>query len=457
VDDEDRSGGPGSRIRDSLGMMISGDSLLSGRSSLSRACVAVGVVAATLCVVAPFVASADGTWLQWGGPRRNFLVDSPPLTTTWPSGGPQEVWRRTLGEGHSAIVVDGARLYTMYRAAGLMSLIRRSQYETVVALNVGNGRTEWEYTYNAPTTGLNFEYGSGPHSTPLIIGNHLYAASSLKQIFALDKLTGKVVWSHDLIKEFGAGDPDRGYSPSPIQYKNTIIVPAGGPGQSLIAFDHQTGAVAWKNGDYAIAPASPILINVDGQEQLVVFGASEVVGANPSDGETLWSHPHRTQYGLNISTPVWLPGNRLLVSSAYNNGTRLLKLTRTGAKTSVQELWFQNRMRVHFGTIIPFGDFAVGASGDFGPCPTAAIDLATGDVLWQNRDFARSNFLHADNKLIVLDEDGNLGLATVSRTGLTVLAKASVLSNKSWTVPTLVGTRLYVRDRKNLLALELAN
>ena len=413
-------------------------------------------MAAALCAVAQLVATADGAWLQWGGPARDFIVvDAPPLTTSWPSGGPREAWRRSLGEGHSAIVVDGPRLYTMYRPAGSIGLIRRSQYETVVALNVGNGRTEWEYTYSSPTTGLDFEYGAGPHSTPLIIGNRLYAASSLKHIFAIDKQTGKVVWSHDLMKEFGAPAPGRGYSPSPIQYKNTVILPAGGPGQSLVAFDHQTGDVVWRNGDYDIAPASPILINVGGQEQLVVFGANEVVGVDPANGETLWSHAHRTQYGLNISTPVWLPGNRLLVSSAYNNGTRLLKLTRAGAKTSVQELWFQNRMRVHFSTIIPLGDFAVGASGDFGPCPTTAIDLATGNVLWQNRDFARSTFLYADNKLIVLDEDGNLGLATASRSGLTVLAKASVLTNKSWTVPTLVGTRLYVRDRKVLLALEL--
>jgi outer membrane protein assembly factor BamB len=410
-----------------------------------------------LCVREFPIASPADTWLQWGGRSRNFIVEAPPLTTSWPSGGPREVWRRSLGEGHSAIVADGTRVYTMYRPAGVMSLIRRSQYETVVALNVGNGRTEWEYTYDAPTSRLNFEYGAGPHSTPLLIGSRLYAASSLKQIFALDKQTGKVVWSHDLIKEFGAGDPDRGYSPSPIQYKNTVIVPAGGPGQSLIAFDHQTGAVVWKNGDYAIAPASPILIDADGQEQLVVFGASEVVGVDPSNGDTLWSHPHRTQYGLNISTPVWLPGNRLLVSSAYNNGTRLLKLTKAGAKTTIQELWFQNRMRVHFGTIIPLGDFAVGASGDFGPCPTVGIDLATGDVLWQNRDFARATFLYADNKLIVLDEDGNLGLATASRSGLNVIAKASVLTNKSWTVPTLVGTTLYVRDRKNLLVLDMGN
>jgi hypothetical protein len=56
---------------------------------------------------------------------------------------------------------------------------------------------------------------------------------------------------------------------------------------------------------------------------------------------------------------------------------------------------------------------------------------------------------------VILDEDGTLALATPSPRGLTVHAKASVLANKAWTVPTLVGTTLYVRDRARIRALEL--
>jgi hypothetical protein len=115
----------------------------------------------------------------------------------------------------------------------------------------------------------------------------------------------------------------------------------------------------------------------------------------------------------------------------------------------------QNRMRVHIGSVIRLGDFAVGSSGDFGPCPTVGIDLKTGQILWQSRDFARSTFLHADGKLVVMDEDGNIGLATATRQGLTVLAKAPVLTNRAWTPPTLVGTTLYVRDRKQMMAIAL--
>lgn len=415
------------------------------------------MVAGLMVVLAGIGAPAapDTSWPQWGGPRRNFVIETTGLASKWPASGPAKLWQRELGEGHSSIVADGGRLYTMYRPLGMLSMIRRSQQEIVTALDASTGRTIWEYAIDSPTAGLNLSEGAGPHSTPLIVGKRLFVMSSRVEIAALDTQTGKRLWYHDLTKDVGAPLADRGYSSSPIAYGGTVIVPAGGPGASVVAFNQETGAIAWKSGNFPVAPASPVLITVDGQEQLVVSGAAEVVGVSPATGAVLWTHANKTDYGLNISTPVWGEGNLLFLSAAYNNGARLLKLAQSGGKTTVQELWTQNRMRVHIGSVIRLGDFAVGSSGDFGPCPAVAIDLKTGQILWQNREFARSTFLHADGKLIVMDEDGSIGLATATRQGLTVLAKASVLTNRAWTPPTLVGTRLYVRDRQRMIALEL--
>jgi outer membrane protein assembly factor BamB len=391
-------------------------------------------------------AAPDTAWPQWGGPRRNFMVETTGLASSWPQGGPRRLWQRRLGDGHSAIAVDGGKLYTMYRS---------QLTEKVVAIDAAKGTTVWEYSYEAPTGGLDFSEGAGPHATPLIVGNLLFAMSSRVQLFAIDKNTGTLAWSHDLRKEFQAPQDDRGYSSSPIAYRGTVIVPAGGPGASVVAFDQKTGRLAWKGGSFAVAAASPILIKVDGQDQLVVSGADAIAGVSPVDGTVLWTHGNKTDWGLNISTPVWGDDNLLFVSAAYNNGARALKLSQAAGKTSVKEVWFQNRMRTHIGTVIRLGDFAVGSSGDFGPCPTVAVDMKTGQILWQNRQFARSTFLYADSKLVIMDEDGTLGLATATRSGMTVLTRASILTNRAWTVPTLVGTKLYVRDRRDMVALEL--
>ena len=67
---------------------------------------------------------------------------------------------------------------------------------------------------------------------------------------------------------------DRGYSCSPLAYKNTIILTlGGGQNQTLIAFNQKDGTIAWKNQSLDMSPSSPIIINVDGQEQLVAFSA----------------------------------------------------------------------------------------------------------------------------------------------------------------------------------------
>src|SRR3989442_9926956 len=71
--------------------------------------------------------------------------------------------------------------------------------------------------------------------------------------------------------------------------------------------------------------------------------------------------------GLNISTPVWGDDNLLFLSSAYSGGSRVLKLARKDGKTSVTELWFHRRLRVHHSTAIRIGDYIYASSGDFGP------------------------------------------------------------------------------------------
>jgi hypothetical protein len=63
--------------------------------------------------------------------------------------------------------------------------------------------------------------------------------------------------------------------------------------------------------------------------------------------------------------------------------------------------------------------------------------------------------LLVNGRVLVLDEDGVLAWCTFAPTGITVHAKAQVLENKAWTPPTLVGSTLYLRDRKSLLALDL--
>ncbi|MFY9554979.1 MAG: PQQ-binding-like beta-propeller repeat protein [Blastocatellia bacterium] len=393
------------------------------------------------------LAAQSSGWPQWGGPQRNFMVEAKGLASTWPGEGPKRLWSRELGEGHSSIIAEGGRLYTMYS---------KGDEEFVIAIDATNGKTIWEKGNGAPTAGLALENGKGPHATPALAGNLLFTVGLIGKLQAFDKQSGNVVWSHDLYREYGGTKMGRGYSCSPLAWKNTVIVTVGGPGQSLMAFDQKTGTVVWKKQDFSLSPSTPTIINVDGQDQLVIVLADHIVGMNPNSGDLLWSHPHNCDWGLNISLPVWGAGNILVVSSAYSGGSRALQLNQAGGKTTVKELWASRRMRVHHSTMIRLGDLVYGSSGDFGPAPMTAIDVRTGNTVWQDRTFPKANFVYAGGKVILLDEDGVLALVTLSPEGMKVISKTNLLSHLSWTPPTLSGAKLYIRDRKMIMALDLS-
>lgn len=404
--------------------------------------------------------NAGEGWPQWGGPDRNFMSSATGLADSWPDGGPPVLWSRPLGLGHSSIVASEGMLYTLYRPGTEVS---RSgpweREEVVVALDAASGKTVWEHRY--PSEPFDFGQGAGPHSTPLVVGNRLFTTGTNKQVHALDTQTGTLLWAVDLVKQFGA--PPRlirpavkaGFAVSPLAYRDTIILQAGGPGQAVMALNQSDGSVAWKSGDFLVSESSPILIDVDGQVQAVVFAAQAVYGLDPATGRILWSHPHDTNGDMNNSTPIWGTDNVLLVSSGYNQGTRALRLSRKGDSTAVEELWFTSRMKIMFANALRIGDYLYATHGDFGPAVMTALDVKTGEVVWQERGFGRSSFVYADDKAIVIDEDGDLALVRLSPKGMTVLSQAAIFDTVSWTAPTLVGTTLYARDREKIVALDV--
>jgi outer membrane protein assembly factor BamB len=212
----------------------------------------------------------------------------------------------------------------------------------------------------------------------------------------------------------------------------------------------------WAKHDYHAAYSSPTLIDLDGQKQCVIFMKKQVIAVNPDNGELFWEYPHITQYDTNASTPIFHEGkNILFCSSAYDSGSRALKLTRDGDKTNVEEVWASKKMEIHHGNAVLIGDSVYGSSGDFGPAFITAIDIETGDVKGKHRDFAKSNFVKVGNRMIVLDEKGRLALASVSPDNFEVLAKAEISDKRCWAAPTLVDTTLYVRDDKKIHAFDL--
>lgn len=385
-------------------------------------------------------------WTQWGGPHRNFTTDASGLKPTWPAAGPKVIWKRPLGEGYSSPSVDGSSLYTMYGRPGS---------EIVAALNAGTGKTLWEHSTPMTFRSDAADQGNGPYSTPLLVGGRIFTTGVSGRLQCLDK-TGKLLWTQMLWTDHGGTHLMYGYASSPIAFRDLIIVPVGGKGKATMAFQQADGKIAWAKGNVPNAYSSPLLINIDGLEQLVQVMDGLVFGLNPHNGDLLWQVPFKAAYGISVATPVWCPGNLLFVSAEYGAGSKMVHLTRNGLEMKAEVAWSSNRLRLHNGNAIWVNGALYFTSGGKGSqAILSAVDAASGNILWQERSIQKATFVWADGKLITLSEDGILMLANPSPKGFQVAAKSELLTNLSWTPPVLVGTKLYVRDRKSIMAVEL--
>jgi outer membrane protein assembly factor BamB len=388
-------------------------------------------------------------WTQWGGPNRNFQTEAQGLKDVWPAGGPRVMWKRPLGEGYSSTIVDGGVLYTMYG---------KSREEVVIAAKADDGTTLWEQvspmTFQSDAAG---EMGNGPYSTPLLVGTRLFTTGVAGRLQCLDAKSGKLLWTQQLWTDHQGSRLMYGYASSPIAFRDTIIVPVGGPGKSIMAFQQADGKVAWAKNDFGNVYSSPLLINVGGLEQLAVLMDGAMLAVNPHNGDLQWQVPFKADYSIAVATPVWGTDNLLFVSSEYNGGAKVIELQRSGPQTKATELWSSNRLRLHHGNAMRIGDAIYFSSGGKGSqAILSAVDVRSGKIHWQERSIEKATFVLADGKLITLSQDGTLMMAYPSPQGFKIATKAQLLTQLSWTPPVLVGTRLYLRDRRTMMAVDLS-
>lgn len=387
-------------------------------------------------------------WTQWGGPHRNFQTEANGLKDQWPKGGPKVVWKRPLTDGYSSPAVEGDFLYTMYG---------RGNEEVLLACDAPTGKTLWEHaeprTFQSDAAQ---DQGNGPYCTPLIVGDRLFATGIGGRLQAVDKKTGKVLWTKQLWDELKGSRVMYGYAASPLAYGDTVIVPVGGRGKAMMAFKQADGSVVWSKNDLPLTYSSPLLINVDGQDQVVLVMDGDVIGVTAQNGELQWKVPFRAGYSIAVATPVFAPGNLLFVSAEYDAGAKVIQLSRKGQQTSATELWSSNKLRLHHGNAMLIADTLYFSSGGkFTKAILTAVDMRSGQVRWQERSIPKATFVWADRKLITLDTDGNLMIAHPSPQAFVVSAKAELMTSIAWSPPTLVGTRLYMRDRRSMMAVDL--
>ena len=388
------------------------------------------------------------SWHQFRGAWRSGLAADTGLARSWPEGGPAIRWQRPLGEGFASLAIADGRLFTSFSEA---------DQEILVAFDSASGEEIWRREL-----GPKFEefFGNGPRSTPTIDGETVYAVGSRGHLMAVGAGDGDILWQVDLHQVYPITQPQTltpvgatppgpqlpvyGYAGSPLVVDDLLVVEAGARGgKSFIALDKHSGALRWAALDTEIGYSSPIVVNLEGQRQIIALPGSDIVALSP-EGELLWRHP----WAWTTSQPLFVPPNRLLVSAENDAGALMLQISSEG---KAEEVWRSPRLKNAWNSSIEMDGYIYG----FDNATLRCLRAEDGALMWAQRGLGKGNLIHADGLLIVLTDKGKVVLAEADGQGFESKGEIQALSGRCWTPPALADGTLYVRNHEQLVALDL--
>ncbi|MDP6448196.1 MAG: PQQ-binding-like beta-propeller repeat protein, partial [Pirellulaceae bacterium] len=357
------------------------------------------------------------------------------------------------GKGCSTPIVWNRRIYVTAPTGGLDSLI---------ALD-WSGKRLWHTDFGKENPGRN-RNGSGCNPSPVTDGESVFVYFKSGTLAAVN-LDGSIRWQTNLVKRFGKDTLFWDHGTSPILTKNSVLMARMHHGESwLAAFDKRTGEMQWKQtrnfttpveGDHGYT--TPLVIQHQGKESLLVWGAEHLTIHNTTDGKAIWTcgdfNPDKNKLWPAISTPV-IAGDMAVIAFGRNDRgiPRLhgVKLTGAGEVTATNHAW----KRTDVGTFVPTPIeykgrvYLVRDRGE-----VVCLDPATGNTIWANA-FPKNRAKYyasptiAGGKLYAPREDGVVFVADIEK-------KFKLLSENEMGEPVIaspvpVANRLFIRGEEHL-------
>ena len=402
-------------------------------------------------------AAVAADWPSWLGPNRDSA--SSEKVAPWKEA-PKALWKQPAGEGHSSPVVAGGKVY-------LFTKVADKDEEELTAYDAAKGDKLWSASYaRGPFNGL---FGHGPRATPSVADGRVYTFGStgILSCFTADK--GEKVWRIDALKEFEAPNLKFGVSSTPLVADGKVFVLVGGKKATVAALKADSGEVAWakavtwkvkdKDVTDAASYSSPILIGEGKQRQLLCLTQQGLVSLDPATGDVFWQVPLKDAFNESSTTPV--RGGDYVVASSVTFGALGIKLGAKDDKPTGTQEWKNPALNCYFSTPVPVGkDHLYVVTGKLLPPVESnlhCVEIKTGKVLWTKPkvgEYHAAMVRTGDDKLLMLDDFGNLTLIEPNPEKYVELAKSKVCG-KTWAHPALANGRVYLRDEKELICLDV--
>lgn len=395
---------------------------------------------------------AFGNWPQWRGARRDNQSTEKGLLPQWPAEGPPLAWRIDgLGDGIASLAVAGGQVFTA---------TSYGDSEFALALDESTGELRWKARIGS-TVQENPLMRWLSQRSPTVDGPRVYVFSSTGWLVCLDAATGETRWRISYPHEFGTARGIWGFCDRPLVDGDHLIITPGGVKATVAALDKRTGKVVWskllEKGDTA-GYAAALVVETDGLKQYVVTLSKGLASLAADDGRPLWHYGKVSDFRANSYTPL-VVADGLLCPNGYGAGIGRIRLKRQGNNVLAEESFFQKE------TLDPFEDssvllddrlYAFGSGGIF-----LCLDGKDGKRLASARGAGKGKAAatYADGRLYVRWSDGVLALLDASAAeyrekGHFVLPEPR--NSVGSTFPVVAGKRLLVRDNDRLYCYDVA-
>ncbi|MGE0757674.1 MAG: PQQ-binding-like beta-propeller repeat protein [Pirellulaceae bacterium] len=401
-----------------------------------------------LCALT-LVGGAD--WPNWRGPTGNGVAPPGQYPVRW-SATENVLWKLPLpGRGASTPIVAGDRIYLTYGQDG----------QNVIAAVGLDGRRIWQTEVGAERKGKH-KKASGSNSSAISDGERVFVYFKSGDLACLDA-QGKILWRHNLQQEYGEDTLWWDLGTSPVLTSRHLVVAVMQTGPSyLVAFDRETGKLAWKQDRQLEAPVeaaqsytTPVVgRDAEGHERIYVVGADHITAHEATTGAELWRvgglNPEKNGFFRSIASPVL--SDEILIAP-YARGTTItaVRLGGKGDVTASHIAWFKNDLGSDVPTPAVHGG-RVYVCTDRGE--VACLNAATGAEIWRHQvEKSRQPFsaspIVAGGHVYVTREDGK---TIVLREGdrPDVVAVNELAGEYIVATPIFVDGRILIRAYDNL-------
>ena len=422
---------------------------------MMRSMLRMGLVLLTGCVFAAAVpsggdgpvASPEGGWPQWRGPRRDGISSETGLLKRWPEQGPPLLWKAEgIGRGWSSpIVVDG-----------LIYLTGDKDGEVMVQCLGVDGRVRW----SASNGGAWTKNYAGSRSSCVYSEGLVYHMNAHGRVAAFDGRTGEERWSiPSVLDAFGGKNITWGMTDCLLIDGERLLVSPIGTEGGVVALNKRDGRVLWRGesleGDKA-AYSSLGLIRMGSRQVLIGTTSHHGIGLDAGNGRVLWRVPVRNNWGATCCAPVF--GEGMVFYAAPDGAPGTAYRLKADGEVIVPEMVWRSEVDPLTGAGI-LRNGMLYTNGCKKSAALHAIDCRTGESRYEIQMSSPTNhhatgaLLWAEDRLYALFENGLAALIRPLPDRFEVDGRfqlTTVTGSDAWAHPVLLDGRLYLRYHDTL-------